>query len=148
MKKRITLLIAFVISLHVMSQDSQETKNKIIKDNYQTILNLPFSGMIDDQSINDRWPLYINGKKGLDEFISREIKYPESAKNDSVKGTVVFDYVITKKGTITKIRIKESPDVRLSNEVIRVMKLTGPWIPGIKGNEFKSMRMSNSYEYK
>ncbi len=131
-----------------MSQDSQETKDKIIKDNYQTILNLPFSGMFDDQSPNDRWPLYINGKKGLDEFISSEIKYPETTKNDRIKGIVVYDYVITSKGNITKIRIKESPDIRLSNEVIRVMKLTGPWIPGIKDNEYKSMRMSNSYEFK
>lgn len=131
-----------------MSQDSQETKDKIIKDNYQTILNLPFTGMFDDQLSNDRWPLYINGKKGLDEFISSEIIYPETAKSDSIKGIVVFDYVITSKGNITKIRIKESPDIRLSNEVIRVMKLTGPWIPGIKNNEYKSMRMSNSYEFK
>jgi len=147
MIKSFILLLSLLVTCQVFSQDSQEIRDRITEENYKTIFELPFSGLMDDPS-NDRWPLYINGLKGLNSFIENEIKYPESALSDSITGLVIFDYVITKKGNITQIRILESPDIRLSNEVIRVMKLTGPWISGIKDDEYKTMRMSKSYEFK
>ena len=140
------LLVGF--SIQLFSQDTEETKRRITEDNYQQILNLPFSGSSFYVPNNDRWPMYINGMEGLDEFLKEKITYPEKAVSNGIEGTVVFDYVITSKGKITDIRISESPDDLLSNEVIRVMKLSGPWIPGIIDNNYKSMRMSKSFNFK
>jgi hypothetical protein len=64
-----------------------------------------------------------------------------------MQGTVVFMYVITTQGTIKDIEIWESPDVLLSNEIIRVMKLSGPWLPGMLDGSYKAMRMSKSYSF-
>lgn len=147
MKRIYISIILLLFGFHVFSQDSEETTIKILNDNYKTILDLPFSGNYD--SINsDRWPLYINGKVGLDSFLTKNIIYPKPAFEKGIKGIVIFNYIITSKGEITQIRILESPNESLSEEVVRVMKLTGPWIPGINENKYTSMRMSNSFDFK
>lgn len=147
--KRILLYYVFLtFTLQAFSQDSDKIKDKIIRDKYKTILELSFSEESNNDTTTNRWPMYINGLEGLNNFIEKNIKYPESASRNGIKGIVIFDYVITSKGKITQIRIMESPNELLSAEVIRVMKLTGPWIPGIYNSEYKPMRMSKSFEFK
>lgn len=139
------LFLAF--SFNIFSQDSPETKQKIIRDHYQQILELSLDGMDKDTLPNDRWPMYINGMEGLKHFLQENIKYPEQALKEKIEGTVVFSYVITTQGSIKDIDISESPHVLLSNEIIRVMKLSGPWLPGMLDGSYKAMRMSKSYEF-
>lgn len=139
------LFLAF--SFNVLSQDSPETKQEIIRDNYKQILELPLEFMDKDTLPNDRWPMYINGMEGLKNFLKENIRYPEQALKEKIQGTVVFSYVITTQGTIKSIDISESPHVLLSNEIIRVMKLSGPWLPGMLDGSYKAMRMSKSYEF-
>lgn len=139
------LFLAF--SFNVFSQDSPETRQRIIRDHYKQILELSLDGLGKDTLPNDRWPMYINGMDGLKHFLQENIKYPEQALKEKIEGTVVLSYVITIQGTIKSIDISESPDVLLSNEVIRVMKLSGPWLPGMIDGSYKAMRMSKSYEF-
>ncbi len=71
--------------------------------------------------------------------IAFEMHYPESAIADSVQGRVVISFVVERDGCLTNFEVIRTPDNRLSNEAIRVVRLTEPWIPAKnKGRDVRS----------
>jgi TonB family protein len=63
-------------------------------------------------------------------FLSKNIKYPENAKQNKTEGRVVVKFVVDEKGYIQSPEIMRSPDSLLSTEALRVVKLMPPWQPG------------------
>ena len=71
-------------------------------------------------------------------FIASELHYPESAAEEGIEGRVVIQFIVEKDGSLTHFEVLKSPDERLSNEAIRVIRLTAPWIPArIKGKDVR-----------
>ena len=72
---------------------------------------------------------YHGDVEALYRHIAFEMHYPESAIADSVQGRVIISFVVEKDGRLTNFEVQRSPDERLSDEAIRVVRLTEPWIP-------------------
>jgi len=75
------------------------------------------------------WPKFIEGKAGLDRFIQETVQYPEQARREKISGTVVLSYSINSKGEIVDIVATSDTHAVLNEELIRLLKLSGPWIP-------------------
>jgi TonB family protein len=149
MKRKFCLFVFFIsITVFTIAQDSKETEKLIKEKNFKPVLNMLNPFFSSDTNINDRWPLFIGGQEGFKQYLLENMVYPEKAKKEKISGIVTFDFVITSTGKVTQIRINSSPNELLSNEVIRVMNNSGPWLPGISENKYKSMRMSKSFEFK
>ena len=91
------------------------------------VLRLP-----EDTTIYDNvevMPTYHKDIDALYRHIAAEIHYPEGAMADSVQGRVIVRFVVEKDGRLTNFEVVRTPDERLSNEAIRVLKLTEPWVP-------------------
>ena len=62
-------------------------------------------------------------------FLMKNLHYPESAEADSVQGRVIIRFVVEKDGSLTNYEILHSPDNRLNEEALRVLRMMPRWQP-------------------
>lgn len=67
---------------------------------------------------------------GIGEFISKNIQYPETAKQKKTEGRVIVKFIVDENGKVQEPSIVKSPDQQLSNEALRVINLMPAWKPG------------------
>jgi len=72
------------------------------------------------------------GNLGFKNFLAQNVIIPDSAKLKKVVGKVVANFMIEKDGSLSEIKILESPDTSLSNAVIDAIKTSPPWRPGMQ----------------
>lgn len=65
-------------------------------------------------------------------WVQAQLVYPAEARKKRLSGRVIVKFVVEKDGSLTDVKIVESPDEALSNEVIRVLKLSPKWTPGMQ----------------
>lgn len=66
----------------------------------------------------------------LGEFLAKELRYPEIAKENGVKGTVVIQFVVNEKGEITNPFILKDIGGGCGEEALRVVRSMPPWLAG------------------
>ncbi len=83
--------------------------------------------------------------EGLNRFqkwVQQNVKYPEIAIQNGIKGTVFVNFIIDQNGDISSIKILRGVDPSLDNEVIRVLESAPSWAPGKQRGENVKVRMS------
>ena len=76
-----------------------------------------------------------NGKDadvGFREWVSGKIVYPPIASENGISGRVILDFAIDKEGNVSDIRVLRGADPLLDAEVIRVIKMSPKWQPGMQ----------------
>ena len=73
------------------------------------------------------------GSPGLQRFLIRNLKYPDTAVNRSIQGTVYIGFNVSKEGKIQDIHVTKSVEISLDNEAMRVVNLMPDWEPLIIG---------------
>jgi TonB family protein len=71
---------------------------------------------------------------GIYKYIVDSLYYPEEALKKNIQGIVDVSFTITKSGKLENIKIINTPDSLLSNELIRVLKSVPAWYPAIEHN--------------
>lgn len=68
-------------------------------------------------------------------WVFSNIKYPEEAYKNNIKGKVIVSFVITKSGDVKDVEVmKSSGNELLDNEAVRVVSLSPKWEPAkVKG---------------
>lgn len=66
----------------------------------------------------------------LSQFLAQELRYPEIAKENGVRGTVVIQFVINEKGEITNPFIVKDIGAGCGEEALRVVRAMPKWLPG------------------
>ena len=117
-------VIALVTGLAVASIVSP---TGVVRGAVERMLGIPEDTTI--YNVVEVMPSYHGDVNALYRHIAFEMHYPESAIADSVQGRVVISFVVEKDGRLTNFEVQRSPDERLSDEAIRVVRLTEPWIP-------------------
>jgi TonB family protein len=80
-------------------------------------------------------PQYPGGREAMNEFIKKNTQYPVEAKEHDVKGTVQVDFIMTKKGEITKAHVYKPLGYGCDKEALRVVSLMPKWRPGMMGRD-------------
>ena len=75
-------------------------------------------------------PKFSQKDDAFSRFLTNNIRYPDVAKRNNIQGKVFVAFVIEKDGKVSNIKILRSPDEPLSEECLRIMKLSPSWIPG------------------
>ena len=75
---------------------------------------------------------HLGGYAALDKYIRSSIKYSKKAKKNGVDGSIVVSFIVEKDGTLTDIKIHRGLGYGCDEEVIRVLKASPKWNPGIK----------------
>jgi periplasmic protein TonB len=63
-------------------------------------------------------------------YIAKNIQYPPKARENGIQGRVIAQFIVRKDGSLDSIQIISSPDVSLSNEVVRMISAMPNWKPG------------------
>jgi TonB family protein len=64
------------------------------------------------------------------EFIKATLKYPETAKQNGVKGKVFLTFVVEKDGSLNNIKVLRGIGSGCDEEAVRVIKASPKWKPG------------------
>ena len=76
------------------------------------------------------------GSKDASRFTSwvySQIQYPKEAIENHLQGIVHVSFIIDKNGNLTNIKNLRSPDPILFDEVMRILKKSPKWEPGMQG---------------
>jgi len=68
-------------------------------------------------------PVYPGGNKAMDEFIKKNLQYPEEAMQQKIEGTVAVELDIDVFGTISSAKVKHGIGHGCDEEAIRLVKL-------------------------
>lgn len=79
------------------------------------------------------------GQVAMMNWISENIRYPESGRQNCISGRVVLRFVVERDGSITKPSIVKGIDRDFDREAIRVVEMMPKWQPGkINGQPVRS----------
>ena len=83
----------------------------------------------------DVMPEYPGGTNAMFDFIRKNVKYPESAKEKGIEGRVYVNFVIDKDGSISDIKVLRGLCKEIDEEAVRVVKAMPKWNPGMQDGE-------------
>jgi TonB family protein len=95
--------------------------------------------VIEEESIEDdqpfvrveQMPSFMGGDlTTFRNWVMQQVRYPQIAQENNITGRVMLQFVIEKDGSLTNIKVIQTPDSSLSDEAIRVMKTSPKWTPG------------------
>ena len=66
----------------------------------------------------------------VQQWISKNIKYPMIAQENNIQGRVFVQFVIERDGSVTDVKVARSVDPSLDKEAIRVIQSMPKWTPG------------------
>lgn len=74
-------------------------------------------------------PSYPGGEAALASYISDNLQYPASAKENGIEGVVSVMFMVKSDGSIGNIKIVRMVDPDLESEAIRLVKGMPKWTP-------------------
>lgn len=79
---------------------------------------------------------------GFSRYVADRVSYPIVAQENGIQGRVVASFVVEKDGSMSDIRILQSPDSSLSKEVMRVLTEAPAWSAGQQQGENVRVRLT------
>ena len=85
---------------------------------------------------------YPGGAGAWMRYLNKTFRYPESAQETYVQGTVVVQFIVDREGNVSDVEFISGPATGgLREEAIRVIKQSGKWEPAIQnGRKVKSYK--------
>ena len=80
-------------------------------------------------------PVFPGGWSAYMQWLTKNLKYPVSAQQAKIQGTVVVSFIINKDGTVSDLKLSKSADPVLDKEALRVMRMMPKWKPGVDRNK-------------
>jgi TonB family protein len=137
-KKVLSLDLTIVEAVYDMGFDKKYSESipkilsVVLDDNYKyqkdTIYDKIKRAQIETQVI-DRDPEYKGGYEAMLLFLKKNVIYPDSAIKKKIEGTVFVQFVVSKTGKLSHIKILRGIGGGCDEEAIRVVKLMPNWIP-------------------
>ncbi len=81
-------------------------------------------------------------------WLNEHMKYPDVCKENKVQGCVFVDFVVNKDGSIVNVEVDESPDLNLSKEAERLIKMMPKWKPAKRNNKMVRSRVSIPVDFR
>lgn len=80
-------------------------------------------------------PMFMGGEKALLNFLAKNTRYPEAAKEAAIQGRVYVEFIINEYGEIVDVKLARGVHPLLDNEAMRVVKSMPKWKPGVQGGK-------------
>jgi protein TonB len=91
----------------------------------------------------DREAEFPGGNVALSRFLQVNLRYPDTAGNHNIQGTVLVQFAVNKDGSIGEVEVIHGIELGydLPKEAVRVISIMPKWIPAQKGgNNIKSYK--------
>lgn len=77
-------------------------------------------------------PTFPGGEGALKEFLAKNTKYPEMAKENGIEGVVTVGFLVMPDGSLRQLKVITLIDPDLEQEAVRVVSIMPAWIPAEK----------------
>lgn len=123
--KPLLVIIQALCFFHTYSQEKQKRDSSGVTVTYHEINGYVYQ-IVDEQAS------YPGGIKALRTYLSKNIKYPDRAVKEGIEGKCIVQFVVSNKGKISKIRIKQGVPgcPECDSEAVRVIQKMPKWEPG------------------
>ncbi len=96
----------------------------------------------------DKMPTFQGGNlNDFRTYIMSRVRYPAEAINKKISGRVVANFTVDTQGKVTDVRILQTPDRILSEEVIRVLSQSPAWTPGEQDGQLVKVKFTIPVEF-
>lgn len=68
-------------------------------------------------------------------WVMQRLRYPRYAQKNYIEGPVLIKFVVNREGQVSNIEALSSPHESLTEEVIRVIRMSPKWTPGEQGGK-------------
>lgn len=75
-------------------------------------------------------PSFPGGDGALMQWLNSEIKYPVIAAENGIQGRVIVQFVVSRTGSISDVKVVRGVDPSLDKEAVRVVSKMPNWTPG------------------
>ncbi len=110
--------------------DSIETTDTISN----TTKQLASDAKLEDEDLifgmMERMPEFPGGEEAMYEFLAKNLKYPQAAKDSNIQGKVYVQFTVDKDGTIINPKVARDIGGGCGEEALRVVKMMPKWKPG------------------
>lgn len=87
------------------------------------------------------WPKFKDGYvQEFSKYVSSNVTYPEIAAQNDIQGRVIVSFKVQPDGTMTDIKVLQTPDPVLSDEVLRVFAEAPAWTPAADPEQRKTVQ--------
>ncbi|MCQ2326506.1 MAG: energy transducer TonB [Bacteroidales bacterium] len=130
MKTLSKLLLLSIVVLLVCS--CAHNKKSVANKNKQDSVVINNDTTDDDVTfvVLEEYPEFPGGMEALMDFLSKNIKYPEAAKEQGIEGRVFVTFVVEKNGSVNNVKVVRDIGGGCGEEAARVVKMMPKWKPG------------------
>ena len=89
----------------------------------------------------EEMPEYIGGRAAMMKLFIKNFKYPKSASNMGIEGSVFVSFVIDTNGNVADIKVVRGVSAECDKEAIRLISLMPQWQAGKQNHEPVAVRM-------
>lgn len=87
-------------------------------------------------------PSFPGGQAALMQWLNANIKYPVIAAENGIEGRVIVQFVVSKTGSISDVRVVRGVDPSLDKEAVRVVSNMPNWTPGRQNGTTVNVRFT------
>lgn len=96
----------------------------------------------------ENMPSYPGGRAAMMAFLSSNMNYPATAKENNVQGRVIIGFVVEKDGSISEVKVLRSVDPALDQEALRLVNSMPKWKPGTMDGKPVRVRYSVPFTFR
>ena len=82
------------------------------------------------------------------DFLAKNTKYPEMARENGIQGRVYVQFVVYKDGSIKDVKVMKGRHATLDRESVRVVKSMPKWVPGKQRGKSVNSRFTLPVKFK
>ena len=82
------------------------------------------------------------GQGALMQWLKENIKYPAIAAANGIEGRVIVQFVVSKTGSISNVKVARGVDPSLDKEAVRVISSMPKWTPGKQSGKTVNVRLT------
>ena len=126
------LALLLIVNARASAQQAKQTEQTA----YETIIkDATDVKMVNNDSIYQMvevMPEFPGGTEKMMDYLSKNIKYPEAAKEKGISGRVFLSFVIEKDGAVSNVKVAKGIGKECDDEALRVVKAMPKWKPGLQ----------------
>lgn len=89
----------------------------------------------------DKMPRLKGAGKDISRYIRKQVDYKDAYKLNGVEGDIWVSFVVTSIGIVEKVELEKGIDPELDAEVLKIVKETYGWKPGVLNREKVNTQM-------
>ncbi|MBO4314874.1 MAG: energy transducer TonB [Prevotella sp.] len=110
-----------------------------VEENPEPLPPTPPANVANDSVVHfrivEQMPEFPGGMTAYMKWLTKNLQYPDIARNQRLQGKVVVQFIVNKDGTIADAKVVKSVTPSLDREAMRVIRMMPAWKPGIQDDK-------------